>query len=277
MSQVNTEVNAAATTQISLNDTAVRALAGKTVNGSQISMYDLGGKSGTVTLAYTFSSNTTQTTINVSTITGYRAGKTTLNITINSGVIVYSNSTGTPGLTITGATAGDVVNLINNGYILGCGGAGGNGGQYSAVQTNALTGGAGGPALSIGCTLTITNYGTIGGGGGGGGGGAGGVNTSYPGGGGGGGAGYGVGGAKGGLNGSATAGGAGGQPGTGIGGNGGALGAVGGGGGSYKYAFFTLYVTSYGAGGGGAGAAILRNGNTVYWAATGTINGVDYA
>lgn len=81
--------------------------------------------------------------------------------TVNSGVYIYSTSTGTPGLTINGSWPGGIT-LVNNGNIMGMGGAGGSGGS--------VVGEAGGPAISLGVSCTITNNSYIAGGGGGGGG-----------------------------------------------------------------------------------------------------------
>ena len=111
-----------------------------------------------LTATQIYSTNTTQTTLNVSTLAGYAAGITDITITVNSGVYVYSTDTATPALTITGATAGDTVTLVNNGFIIGKGGAG-----------TRSTGGAAGPALSLGYNVSITNNSYIAGGGGGGG------------------------------------------------------------------------------------------------------------
>jgi hypothetical protein len=106
-----------------------------------------------VTVSQTYSANTTQTTSNVSALSGYVAGSTDIIITVNSGIYVYSTSTATPALTISGATAGDRVYLVNNGFIMGKGGdAGSNGG----------------PALSLATPTFITNNSYIAGGGGGG-------------------------------------------------------------------------------------------------------------
>ena len=130
------------------------------------------GRSGIAIINYVFSSNTTQTTINPAALTGYKAGKTRLTITVNSGVYVYSTNTGNAGLTISGFSAGDTIALVNNGYIIGKGGKGGNGNFVTTL--NSANGSAGGPALSLGANVTLTNNGYIAGGGGGGGTGAGG-------------------------------------------------------------------------------------------------------
>jgi len=260
LSDVNTELARTTNSVISLNDTTVRTLAG--VASGTISMSDLRGKTNRKTLLYPVSS-ATNVSINITSISGYVAGKSDISITVNSGAVVYSTSSSVPALYITGASAGDTLTLVNNGTIVGCGGAGGQGGQVTSVTYNAVVSGTGGTALSAGCSFTITNNGIIGGGGGGGGGGAGGANTNDPGGGGGGGAGFGLGAQRLGANGTATAGGAGGNRGSGIGGAGGSLGVSGGGGGSYRWVLGSMAVTSFGATGGAAGAAIAKNGFTV--------------
>ena len=195
-------------------------------------------------------------------------------VTINSGVYVGATGTGFYGFD-TGASfpAGTTLAVINNGFIVGAGGAGGNAGAGGAP----LAGSPGGPAFRAQAAVTVTNNGTIGGGGGGGGHGGpesySGVIDDDWGGGGGGGRGF-VGGAAGigggvydlnGTAGSKTApgtGGPGGMEGSGGGGNGGDLGAAGvaGKSGGNYYA---------GGAGGAAGAAVVGNAN-ITWAATGT-------
>jgi len=194
---VNVELGLVSTTSINLNQASVRTLF--QVPSGQISMSNGYGKSNRVALSQTFATNSTNQTVNIATLPGYVAGSTDVTITVNAGVYVYSTATGTPGLTITGGAAGDTCVLINNGFILGMGGAGGK----SYTSTNPEVGGAGGSAISLGRNVAITNNSYIAGGGGGGGG-------AYSG--GGGGAGGGVGG-TGNTNGNPLAGGAGGGPG----------------------------------------------------------------
>jgi hypothetical protein len=67
---------------------------------------------------------------------GYYAGRSLINLIVNAGVVVGSDSAGTPALTITGLTTGDIVNVINNGSIIGKGGNGGAAGSYTAVTTS---------------------------------------------------------------------------------------------------------------------------------------------
>lgn len=83
-------------------------------------------------------------------------------VTINSGIVVSANATNQYAFdTGTGFPAGSALALVNDGYIVGMGGAG-------AVNPTTL-GAAGGPALRAQFATSITNNGTIAGGGGGGG------------------------------------------------------------------------------------------------------------
>ena len=67
---------------------------------------------------------------------GYYAGRSLINLIVNAGVVVGSAVAGTPALNITRLTTGDIVNVINNGSILGAGGRGGAAGSYTAVTTS---------------------------------------------------------------------------------------------------------------------------------------------
>ena len=208
-------------------------------------------------------------------------------VTISSGIKIYSNSTGTPAFD-TGAAlpTGSVIKITNNGYIVGKGGNGGTG--------NTGFGLPGGKAMNIATAITLTNNGTIGGGGGGGGGGGEGIYTdgyaseTDSGGGGGAGAGYTIssGGAGGydsggsnnragaaGYSNTLTAGGAGGAGAShfasgGYGGTGGSLGQAGGTGGNGSGNVFS----GTGRAGGAAGAAITGN-SLITWLNTGSIYG----
>lgn len=176
MSQVNTELGYSSTAQISLNDAAVRSLAG--VPSGAISMQNLQGKSSA--FAATISSN--QTNLNLATWAAANGwnGTAPATITIATGVWVYSTSTGTPALTTGNFPNG--LTIVNNGFIAGMGGAGG------PAPGNGFPGGN---AISLGCSLTINNTNgsayigggggggaSAGGGGGGAGGGAGGASSS---------------------------------------------------------------------------------------------------
>lgn len=163
LSQVNTELGFSSTATISLNDSAVRTLFG--IASGTISLNDGHGKANQ--FAFTIASNQTNANLaSLATAAGWN-GSSKVVATVASGIYISSNSTGTPALTISGSFPGGV-ELINNGYIVGRGGNGGNTGVYSP---NEQPGAAGGLALSVSSSVTITNNNTIGGGGGGGGGG----------------------------------------------------------------------------------------------------------
>lgn len=165
LNDVNVELGKSGTTTIALGNSDVRGLAG--VASGQISMNDLRGKSSVVNLSYTFSSNTADASLNLSSLSGYSAGKTNFTVTINSGVYLYATSNSSYGLNITGGAVGDTLVIVNNGYIMGKGGKG----AYYGVS-NPINGGT---ALNLGfamtsCTINNTNSSAyIGGGGGGGG------------------------------------------------------------------------------------------------------------
>ena len=152
------------TTQISLNDAAVRSLAG-VPSGAIVMPTNFYGKANQFSL--TISSDTTNANLaSLATAAGWN-GTSALVATINNGIVVSANSTGTPGLTVSGSFPGGV-SIINNGFIVGMGGRGGNG-QPGGGGGSA--GSAGGTALSVSSAVSITNNGTVAGGGGGGGGG----------------------------------------------------------------------------------------------------------
>jgi len=245
------------------------------------SMLDFIGRSA----AFSFTISSNQTNANLRTLAvnaGWNQSSKVV-ATIGSGVYISSNATGTPGLTVNGSFPGGV-DLINNGFIIGMGGAGGGGGHY----TDGFAGAGGGLALSVSVAVTVTNNGTIGGGGGGGGGGAAYSyfdpfinNIVYFGGGGGGGgrtgatnSSGGAGGDPGGFNGYAGApGGAGTSGGAGVGGEGpgfaGGAGGDWGSGGSVGLNATSGTSGGIGGAGGAAGAAITGNSNITY-VATGT-------
>jgi hypothetical protein len=291
---IQIELGGNGTTQMSLNDAAVRTLAG--VPSGAITMpTNFYGKAN----QFSFSIASNQTNANLRTLAvnaGWNQSSKVV-ATINSGVIVSANSTGTPGLVINGSFPGGV-DLINNGTIAGMGGAGGAGASwfkpYKENVINADPGSSGGLALSVSTAVTITNNGIIGGGGGGGGGGGsdtafiGGVRRYYGGGGGGGGrtgatnsagasgkpngsppvANFFIGGT--GAAGTSSSGGAGGPGGSAAGASGGAGGA----GGAYGSAGGTGGATGQGgqAVGGAGGAAITGNSN-ITWISFGTRSG----
>lgn len=219
---INVELGQPGATSASLNQASYRTLSG--VASGQISLSNFYGKSSRASIAYTFSSPVADASLNVASIGGYVAGVSDITVTVGSGVYLYATSTGSYGLNLSGGTTGDTITLVNNGYIMGQGGTGGN---YQLTN-----GTPGGPALNLSWPTTINNTNGsayIGGGGGGG------TNGQGPG--GGGGAGGGPGGSSGRTNFPSYGGGAGGgigsagSPGAASGGAGG--GAGGGGGGRY--------------------------------------------
>lgn len=153
---VNTENGYVSTQQISFDDTAVRGLAGITTPGTAISLLDLRNKARTVSLVYSAPK------LNANLPVDFPGTPTAVKweVTINSGVYIWSDSTASAALT-TGGPFPAGLTIHNNGYIMGKGGAGGGAGG---------AGSAGGTAISIDSTLvTLINYasGWIGGGGGG--------------------------------------------------------------------------------------------------------------
>lgn len=89
-------------------------------------------------------------------------------ITVNSGVVVGSTSSPGNAFEVEFLPVGSTVYLINNGTIIGKGGAGGNGATSTVSPT---VGGNGGTAIYTKHAMSITNNGIIAAGGGGGGGG----------------------------------------------------------------------------------------------------------
>ena len=170
LNQVNVELGNAGTTSINMNSAAVRGLFGIASGG--ISMSNGHGKSS----QFAFSITSSQTNANLRTL-AVNAGwdqSTKVVATINGGVVMTSNTVGTPGLTINGAWPGGI-ELVNNGTIVGRGGNGGVGGSGNGnnIGLPGAAGTAGGLALTISVAASIRNNGTIAGGGGGGGGGGG--------------------------------------------------------------------------------------------------------
>jgi len=281
---INVELGVAGTTQANINQASYRTLAG--VPSGQISLSNFYGKSSRVTANVTISANTANYVLNTAKAPGYIAGITDMILTINSGVIVSSSSTGTAALIVnTSWAAGDTVRINNGGVILGKGGNGGNGSSGGA----STSGTSGGLALQVQRALTMNNTNRIaGGGGGGGGGGLGQYIDIAGGGGGGGGIGIGTGGSAGGYGsgvgvaGTLTSAGSGGNGGSnvyspgpkygptpiqgGAGGAGGTYGSNGSGGANGNPVGNTP-------GSGGAAGACITGNSFITYVATGTRNG----
>jgi hypothetical protein len=120
---------------------------------------------------FTISSNQTNANLRTLAVSAGWDQSSPVVCTVSSGVYLSSNSTGTPGFTIGGSFPNGVA-LINDGFIVGMGGAGGGGnGGPGSIPTFGANSSPGGTALSVGVAATVTNNGLIAGGGGGGGGG----------------------------------------------------------------------------------------------------------
>ena len=148
LNQVNTELSYSSTATIGLNDAAVRSLFGK--SSGQISMSDGWGKSAIVYININIPNNSKNYNIFANRGGSYIATKSVVTATIQGGYVCGSTSTGTYCLyTGTGWSSGDVVNIVNNGYIAGKGGTGGGGGRGGTDNGpiyNSAGGGGGGGA-----------------------------------------------------------------------------------------------------------------------------------
>jgi hypothetical protein len=282
LSDVNAELGFSPTALITMNDAAVRTLAG--VPSGVISMQNLQNKTARVQISLTISANTTDYDVYTNRGPSYVAGESDITVTINSGITVSGTSTGSAAFRVPSAfNPADNVTIVNNGTIVGRGGGGGNG-MIRPFPNSGSGGGGAGLGLSVSRPITMQNINRIAGGGGGGGGG--GASQECSGGGGGGGvasAGGGVGGnntpvGTPGSSGTLTAGGAGGAGGSGpglapagAGGTGGAFGSAGSQG--VPGSPGNLGPGFAGRPGGAAGAAISGNPFITYVGPTGTING----
>jgi hypothetical protein len=167
LGDVNVELGRSATAEISMNDAALRALAG--VASGAIGMSSLQGKANA--FLNTISSNQNNLSLRDYMIANGWNGASAATITVASGVTISATSTGSYAMTISGSFPGGLT-LVNNGAIQGMGGAGGNGGTF--VLPDGLNvvvptaGGAGGPGLLVQSSVSINNAGRIAGGGGGG-------------------------------------------------------------------------------------------------------------
>jgi hypothetical protein len=220
----------------------------------EISIFSFYGKANT--FAFTVAANTTNADLYTLAVNAGWDEVRPLQCTIDSNVYVYSTSTSTPALSISG-TFPNGVTVINDGKIIGMGGAGGNTGPAGGGAGQ--VGGAGGTAIDVSSTVTIVNNSIIAGGGGGGSGAASywslETGTYYGGGGGGGQSGL-----------SNSAGGTGFENGSaGTVSSGGAGGA-----GRAPYAGSGGTGGSWGQASGGAGGACLTGDSYVTWSATGT-------
>lgn len=239
-SQINSELGRTSTASYTLDDVEGRKLASVGNTGqsltlmTSIKMSNFLGHSRSVIVIS--SDERDVNVLNKAIAAGYSSDKSYVTMTINSGIYVGSSVVTSPAVAIGGFGAGDLVEIVNNGVIVGAGGRGGNG---SGGGSNAATVGQnGGTAILANQYVSVINNGTLAGGGGGGGGcngyaqqqGTCGGVARYSGGSGGGGGGYDPGSSDsdyGGSGGTRTAGGLGGQLSGGGGGNGGNPGQAG--------------------------------------------------
>lgn len=231
LNDVNVELGNSGTAQIDMNSAAVRGLFG--VASGEIGMDD--GYGAANAFALTLSSSTQEANLSTLATAAGWDGSSAVEVTIASGVYVWSDNVSVAGLLVNIANC----TVTNSGYIIGRGGNGGNGGLVSGYN--------GGPAISVTASnVTISNEAGayIAGGGGGGGG-----DGWYLGGGGGGaGGGSSNGGGAGGAIGAAGA--------DGYAGTGGGAGGAGGGYGANAYGSFTARA------GGGGGRILPGVGGT---------------
>lgn len=170
-SQINVELGRAAGAAFSLNDAAVRSLAG--VASGTISMSNLHGKASLWTLDFGTNNYTDVNLRAFGDNQGFNG--TQKKILIRFAGIIGASSTSVPAIEIGSWPADVQIELeIYGGQVQGRGGIGGNGQQTN--DTAAQAGGVGGPAIkatySVPGGLTIRlNGGSVAGGGGGGGGG----------------------------------------------------------------------------------------------------------
>ena len=179
LSQVDTELGRAATASIDMNESAVRTLF--SVPSGTIYMSNGYGKSaggGTVTITVVsniqgfnvYANRLASQHGSAVIVSGTYSSTSTINVIVNSGVVVGSNYTSLYAFdTGTGWSASNTLTLTNNGYIAGNSGLGGMG-----WSGDGGAGDPGGPGMNVQKAISITNangYIYSGGGGGGGGGG----------------------------------------------------------------------------------------------------------
>ena len=158
-SDINVELGNNPTDELSLSDPDIRTLF-ETPSGT-IKISTGYGKSNRVQVTITLSSNQTNYQLTTASVPGYSAGNTDVTLQINSGVYVYSTATTNAGLIVGPFDSGDTVSIVNNGYIIG---RGGNGGDSNGLSIGDNRGPAetsptsGGPAINLNYPVSITNY-----------------------------------------------------------------------------------------------------------------------
>jgi hypothetical protein len=167
ISEYNTELELSSTIRQNLDSTLVRFLLQDTTPRAPISMSYGYGKS------YTFKFNVNSGNnidLRAEAIASGWNGFRPVLAYIPTGVIIGSTSVSAPALTIQGSFPNGIT-LVNDGYIVGAGGNGGNSIWATSVlgYPGSVNGANGGTAISVSTAVTIQNNEVIGGGGGGGG------------------------------------------------------------------------------------------------------------
>ena len=161
LNQVNTELGRASTATVSMGEAEVRSLAGL-ANGA-IGLGSLRGKSAQFT--HTITSHQLELDLHIYLQGQGWDGTSKVEVTVAPGIYIWSDNTSIPALDMGGAFPGGL-SLINNGFIMG---KGGKGGDMNGASVTYSSGAAGGPAIALTGPITINNTnGYIGGGGGGG-------------------------------------------------------------------------------------------------------------
>jgi hypothetical protein len=161
LSQVNLELGRAASTTISLGSAAVRGLAG--ITSGPIGKSSLRGKAAQ--FSHTITANQLHLNLRSYLLGVGWDGSSRVEVTVASGVYIWSDNTSIPALDMGGAFPGGLT-LVNRGFIMG---KGGDGGYLQADRTTYVGPTAGGPAIALRGPIIIDNtIGYIGGGGGGG-------------------------------------------------------------------------------------------------------------
>lgn len=159
LNEMHVEVGGSSGTEVALNDADIRGLIGKS-SGAQMAFNEWYGASNVQ--YFTISSNQQELNLATYLTNAGWGGSGAVDVTINSSVYIWSNSTSTAGLTISSALNG-LLTLRNSGFIIGRGATGG---------ANGSSGGTGGAAISnaaSGVTIVNNSGAYIAGGGGGGG------------------------------------------------------------------------------------------------------------
>ena len=140
---------------------------------SGIQLMLVGGGGGKTVINLSIVSNTANYDVYTNRGPTYVAGNSEITVTIGPAAIVFSSSTGTAAFSVPSAfNPGDTITVVNNGVILGRGGAGGSGGSAGTGFANpGGVGSAAGGAFLTQRAVTVNNLNRIAGGGGGGGGG----------------------------------------------------------------------------------------------------------